>query len=133
MLVCHACRLRRAAGDGDGAYAVGWYALAVTDVDSLALSETFCRILQRNDATIMSTLERTFQKGIRQGKAEGKAEGYAAGRVALLLRQLRKRFGDAVTTETERRVLAADLDALDCIGERLLDAATIDDVFVDPA
>jgi hypothetical protein len=129
VLVCHACRLRRAAGDGDGAGAVGWYALAVTDVDSLALSETFCRILQRNDTTIMSTLERTFQKGIRQGKAEG----YAAGRVALLLRQLRKRFGDAVTTETERRVLAADLDALDRIGERLLDAATIDDVFVDPA
>jgi len=82
-----------------------------------------------------STLDQTRDEGRAEGKAEGKAEGMAKGqaegRTELLLRLLRKRFGNAVTTKVEDQVRSASLDELDRYGERLLDAATINEVFAD--
>lgn len=56
------------------------------------------------------------------------AEGEARGRAAILLRQLRKRFGAAAEPFVER-VQAASAEELDAWAERLLDAADVRDVF----
>lgn len=103
---------------------IGWYALAVTEVDSLVLAETFSRILHRNDITIMSTLERTFQKGLAAGKAEGKAEGKANA----LLRLLDRRFG-AVPPEVLAKLHAGSDAQLDRWLDRVLDAANVAELF----
>ncbi|MCB9876311.1 MAG: hypothetical protein H6835_01805 [Planctomycetes bacterium] len=125
----------------DAIDAIGWYALAVTDVDSLVLAETFARILHRNDTTIMSTLESTFQKGLARGlaeglakgHAEGHAEGHADGQAHTLLRLLALRFGalDPTVIERVRAGSSADLDRWTA---RVLDAKTLAAVFDgDPA
>ena len=81
----------------------------------------------------LSTLEQTRAEGKAegqsQGKAEGQAEGQAEGRADLLLRQLRKRFGDAVTASVAMKLRAATIDELDQYGEQLLDAQVLEDVF----
>lgn len=106
----------------DAVDAIGWYALKVTEVDSLVLSETFCRILQRDDDTIMSTLDRTYQKGKAEGKAEGRAEA--------LLRLLDRRFGP-LDEPTAQRIRQAGLEDLDRWTDRVLDAATLPAVLRD--
>jgi len=107
----------------DAIDAVGWYTLAVTNVDSLHLSETLARILHRPEDTIMSTLERTFQKGIAQGKAEGKAQG----QTELLLRQLAKRFGPLDDT-TIAHVQRGTPRELECWADRILSAQSLGEV-----
>lgn len=57
-----------------------------------------------------------------------RAEGREDGRKAVLLRQLRKRFG-ALPVDVEARVSAADIEALDLWAERILSARTLDDMF----
>jgi len=107
----------------DAIDAIGWYTLAVTDVDSLRLSETFAQILHRPEDTIMSTLERTYQKG----KAEGKAQGHAE----LLLRQFSKRFGplDDNTIAHVQRGSTADLERW---ADRVLTAQSLGEVLAQP-
>jgi len=69
---------------------------------------------------LIKGLAQGIEKGIEQGKAEGRAE--------LLLRQIRRRFG-AVEPAVETRVRAADVDTLDLWGDRILTAATLDELF----
>ncbi len=104
----------------DAIDAIGWYALAVTDVTAEVLSETFGRILHRPEDTIMSTLERTFQKG----KAEGKVEGKAEGQIETLLRMLQRRFGP-LDPRIEQRVRRGTTAELDAWTDRILDAPTL--------
>jgi flagellar biosynthesis/type III secretory pathway protein FliH len=61
-----------------------------------------------------------------QGRAEGRAEGQAQGRAELVLRQLTLRFG-ALSSELHARILAASIEELDAIGERLLTVQTLDE------
>ena len=112
----------------DAIDAIGWYALAVTDVTPEVLSSTFGRILHRPDETIMSTLERTYQKG----KAEGKVEGKAEGRAETLLRQLNKRFG-VLDDQVTARVRVGSAAELDAWTDRILDAPTLAEVLDGPA
>jgi len=114
----------------DAVDAFGWYALAVTDVESLALSDVFCRILQREDFTIMSTLERTFQKGIAQGLEQGIERGKAEGKADILLRQLAQRFRQ-LDRVTVNRIRSGSPEQLDRWLDRVLDAQTLDAVLTD--
>jgi len=82
------------------------------------------RVLQKR---LSSSAMKNFRSTLDQTRDEGKAEG----RTELVLRLIRKRFGTAVTTEVEDQVRNASLDDVDRYVERLLDAATIDDVFRD--
>ncbi len=107
----------------DAIDAIGWYALAVTDVAPAILSATFRRILHRPDDTIMSTIERTYLKG----KAEGKAEG----RIATLLHQLQRRFGP-LDPRIEQRVRSGSLAELTAWTDRILDAPSLDEVLDGP-
>lgn len=80
----------------------------------------------------VSTWDRIKREGVVQGKAEGKLEGRIEGRIegatTVLLQLLRRRFGelpDAVTA----RVAGGSQAELDRWVDRVLDAATLDDVF----
>jgi hypothetical protein len=115
----------------DAIDAIGWHALAVTNVAPELLSETFHRILHRPEDTIMSTLERTYQKGLAAGEAKGKAEGKAEGKADTLLRMLHKRFAPLDPT-IEVRVLGAPIADLDLWTDRILAAATLAEVLDGP-
>jgi hypothetical protein len=76
----------------------------------------------------METLEQLlrpeiFEKGVEKGVAKGQRE--------LLLSQLVHRFGTLPKSVT-RRVAAASTAELELWGKRILDAASIDDVFATP-
>jgi hypothetical protein len=118
----------------DATDAIGWYALATTEVGSLRLSETFARILHRPENTIMSTLERTLQKGIAQGitqgRTEGRNEGRSEGRAETILRILQRRFGPLAEDLVARLRTGSPAD-LDRWTDRVLDARTLADVFAD--
>lgn len=77
-------------------------------------------------------LKQAFEKGQAEGHAEGHAEGEAEGRLrearSLLLRQLEKRFG-TVPARIRTRVEKADLESLETWSLKILEAATIRDVF----
>jgi hypothetical protein len=64
---------------------------------------------------------------IAQGKAEGQAQGKAEGQAALFMKLLTLKFG-APTAETTARVQQASAEELDRWAERLLNAASLDDV-----
>jgi len=53
------------------------------------------------------------------------------GRAQMLKRQMKKRFG-ALPDEVLQRVDTASVSELDAWGENLLDAGTLEDVFVTP-
>jgi hypothetical protein len=63
-----------------------------------------------------------------EGEAKGRAEGRAEGAARLLVRQLGRRFG-AVPDGVRKRIDAASLEQLEAWSDRVLDAATLDDVF----
>jgi hypothetical protein len=110
----------------DATDALGFYALAVTDVDPATLAATFTRLLHRPEDTIMSTLERTYQKG----RTEGHREGLSHGKAESLLRLLRRRFGPIPDGVAERLASATSQD-LDRWTDRVLDASTLAELFAD--
>ena len=67
-----------------------------------------------------------------EGRQEGIEQGLRRGQQALLERQLERRFGPL--SETARQTLAAaDAETLGVWGERLLEAASLEDVFASGA
>jgi predicted transposase YdaD len=70
-------------------------------------------------------LQEAEEIGTRKGRQEGRQEGEAA----LLLRQLERRFG-VLPAWVRERVGSAETAALEEWGVRVLDAGTLDEVFV---
>ena len=64
-------------------------------------------------------LEQVMEKGLAKGRAEGGAD--------LLLRQIHHRFG-AVPADVEHTIRSADIDTLDRWAERILTAASLDEL-----
>jgi hypothetical protein len=76
-------------------------------------------------------LSENFDRWEMELRQEGRQEGRREGEAALLMRQLQKRFGelpDSVLT----RLRGAPPDQLEHWGERLLDAASLNDLFDHP-
>jgi len=71
----------------------------------------------------MTAGERLIEQGVQQGVQQGKCE--------LLLHQLRRRFGDQITAETELRVGKASAEQLMLWSDRILTAATLRELFAD--
>jgi hypothetical protein len=69
--------------------------------------------------TIMTAGERLIEQGVQKGER------------TLLLRQLRRRFGDQVDTETERRLASASVEQIETWGVRVLSAVTLIELFAD--
>lgn len=71
------------------------------------------------------------QEAIQEGVKQGVKQGIQQGECAVLLRQLRQRFGDAVDAHVEQRVATASIEQIDRWTMRILSAATLAEVFAD--
>jgi predicted transposase YdaD len=87
-------------------------------------SETPLHRLASLAAQIGPEAEEVYMTTADMLRAEGRAEGAAR----LLLRQLSRRFG-AVPDDMRKRIDGASLEQLEAWSDRVLDAATLDDVF----
>jgi flagellar biosynthesis/type III secretory pathway protein FliH len=76
-------------------------------------------------------IQQGIQQGVQQGIQQGIQQGVQQGGCKLLLRQLRKRFGPQVTPATEQRLAAASAEQLEIWAERVLSAATLDELMAD--
>ncbi len=72
--------------------------------------------------------QRWLLEGEQRGQKRGEQLGEQRGEAALLLRQLERRFG-VLPGWARDRVLAADTVVIEEWGLRVLDAASLDDVF----
>ena len=68
---------------------------------------------------------------VENWRREAIREGFQQGECALLLRQLRRRFGEAVDGHVEQRVATASIEQLETWSERVLSAGTLAEVFAD--
>ena len=67
----------------------------------------------------------------REAIQEGVKQGLEQGERNLLLRQLQRRFGAEVDGEIERRVVTAPLEQIEVWAERVLSAATLNELLAD--
>jgi len=82
--------------------------------------------------TLAEQLEsKGLQKGMQKGIQQGMKQGELTGRNAILNRQFRKRFGEFLDPYIQEKLRNATPDQLDRWAERILDAATIEDVIKD--
>lgn len=75
-------------------------------------------------------IQEGWEAGVKQGREEGVKQGLDRER-KLLLRLLRRRFGNQVGVETERRLEKASADQIELWAERVLSAASLADVLAD--
>jgi hypothetical protein len=114
---------------------VGSYILETTELPAERLRALARRILgPLAGERLMSTAEKLRAEGRIEGRSEGRSEGLAEGRsegkIELLLRQAQHRFGP-LTEEVSRRLRSCSESELDAIGERLLDAESLDEAIGD--
>ena len=76
-------------------------------------------------------MEQGPQEGMEQGIQQGIQQGTQQGEVAVLMRQLHKRFGE-LPEEIELRLHKATLEPLEVWADRVLDARTLDEVLGAP-
>ncbi len=77
---------------------------------------------------LATRIEKWMEESKQQGRLEGEQRGRQSGKAALLLRLLERRFG-VLPDWARDRVLAADTDRMEEWGLRVLDAASLDEVF----
>ena len=98
------------------------------DLIMTSLSEAARRELRTMDLANYEYQSDFAKHYVAQGKALGEARGEAQGRIALLIRLLTLRFGP-LTDAVQAQLAQASIAGLDDIGERLLTAQTIEEVF----
>lgn len=99
----------------------------VTDLKELKMTVTN-RFDQWTREWEQQGIEKGLEKGLEKGRELGVREGIEKGEALLLQRQLARRFGplpDAVL----QRISNASSTELELWGDRVLDAASLDDVF----
>ncbi|MBI4700761.1 MAG: DUF4351 domain-containing protein [Deltaproteobacteria bacterium] len=79
---------------------------------------------------IQRGIEQGRHEGLQRGIEQGIERGLVAGRRDLLLRQLRRRFGD-LPEKVVTRLTSASAEQLDGWGERFATAERLDEVFGD--
>ncbi len=80
--------------------------------------------------TIAERLKREgFKHGKAEGRVEGKAEGRAEGEALVLKRLMQLKFGP-IPENYQDKIQQADADTLLLWSERVLTAATMQDIFV---
>lgn len=77
---------------------------------------------------ISTPVQLGIEKGIQQGLHEGIFRGIHEGEAALLLRQIKHRFGHVPEVYLQR-IQQADAETLLIWGERVLDASTLEEIF----
>jgi len=81
-----------------------------------------------NETMLAESVEKWTEQWEKQGLVKGRVEGRVEGEVAVLARQLTKRFGP-LDEQTTARLKTATLDQLDTWADRILDAPTLQAVF----
>ena len=66
---------------------------------------------------------------LEQGMQQGMQQGVQQGEVAVLLRQIKRKYGPTVAAAFQQRVEQADAETLLVWSERILTAESIDDIF----
>ena len=76
----------------------------------------------------MTLAQRLESKGRMEGVQLGVQRGELSGRTAIVNRLFRKRFGSCLDPRIQEKLRNATPEQLDLWAERILDAATIEDV-----
>jgi predicted transposase YdaD len=111
------------------------YALRVGEIPRQDLEKFVRQLGPVTTEAFMTTAEMIAKEGEARGeamgeargKAAGRAEGKAEGKAELVLRQLTLRFG-SLPEGVRARVRAATSEELDLLAERVLTAATVEEV-----
>lgn len=110
------------------------YLSVVADADVEQVTHIIEGNLPEARELIMTIAEQLEQRGFMRGIERGIEKGIEKGRVvalrATVQKQLQLRFG-RIDASAAAHIDAADADALDRYAERLLSAATIDEVFAE--
>ena len=123
--------------DGGGAMAlILRYLLEVRGAAEFATIDTTVREITAAHGDVMQTIaqmleSRGMERGLQQGRQEGVQQGMQQGERELLLRLLRRRFGE-LSAAVRERVAAAQTPELDRWAEQLLTAASLEEVFGEP-
>jgi hypothetical protein len=76
-------------------------------------------------------IQEGVQQGLERGVERGIKQGLEQGERKLLLRQLRRRFGNQVDGDTERRLEVASVEQVEVWADRVLSAATLAELLAD--
>ena len=79
---------------------------------------------------VQQGIQQGMQRGIQQGMQQGVQQGMQLGEALLLQRQLTRRFGE-LSAAQQAKLAAATPAQLEIWGDRVLDAASLDEVFGD--
>ncbi|MCC5888777.1 MAG: hypothetical protein JJT88_20250 [Gammaproteobacteria bacterium] len=83
----------------------------------------------KEDDVAVSFRQKMEEEGLKKGLEQGREEGAHDGAARMLLRQLGLRFGDEASASVRSRVEAAELDEIMAWSDRILTAASLEDVF----
>ena len=72
--------------------------------------------------------EEGVQQGMQQGRQEGREQGIQQGEVAVLLRQMERKFGRHLTDVDRQLVVSADTETLLKWSDRILSANSIEEI-----
>jgi flagellar biosynthesis/type III secretory pathway protein FliH len=77
---------------------------------------------------ILSFHTRVHEQALQEGLSQGLSTGRAHGEQAVLLRQMRRRFGPLDPQVVARIEAIQDTDQLEALADRILDARTLEDL-----
>ena len=75
-----------------------------------------------------SFAERFREEGVQQGMQQGREQGIQQGEVAVLLRQMERKFGRHLTDVDRQLVVSADTETLLKWSDRILSANSIEEI-----
>ena len=75
-----------------------------------------------------SFAERFREEGVQQGMQQGREQGIQQGEVAVLLRQMERKFGRCLTDVDRQLVVSADTETLLKWSDRILSANSIEEI-----
>ena len=103
----------------------------LTDNERRRYQEQYAEESRTMAGIVQRAREEGLEQGLERGLERGIEQGIERGKQTLLLRQLGRRFGE-LPPEAEERVGRASAPDLESWADRVLDAATLDEVF-DPS
>lgn len=79
---------------------------------------------------IMTIAQQWKEEGIQQGMKQGIQQGMQQGEATILMRLIRRRFGD-IPQSLAQRIIQADAETLLQWGDKVLEAADIEEIFTE--
>ena len=102
--------------------------LFYSDLVLVSLGDAARKALQAMDPVKYEFQSEFAKRFLAEGREEGRAAGRFEGRAEIVIKQLTLRFGP-LSDDLTARVKAANTDELDQLAERVLTAASLDEIF----